>query len=160
MGRFHYKQCWTTSNITKNSIRDRYNPISKNTKTLLYSRIGFLWGISCKKSRFHAKKKLIFSNFRGARAGCTPPPPGSAPATYNWTWLNFAFKSICRSCYKWYSDYQSSWLVKIRSSHEPPFSALTLYNIGLKDHIWAITSGKGHDYIWSMNIYVQLVKIR
>jgi hypothetical protein len=37
----------------------------------------------------------------------------------------------------------------------PTFSALTLYNIGLKDHIWAITSGKGHDYtgIWSMNIY-------
>ena len=35
MGRFHYKQCWTTSNITKNSIRDRYKPISKNTKTLL-----------------------------------------------------------------------------------------------------------------------------
>jgi hypothetical protein len=32
--RFHYKQCWTTSNITKNSIRDRYKPISKNTKTL------------------------------------------------------------------------------------------------------------------------------
>ena len=34
VGRFHYKQCWTTSNITKNSIRDRYKPISKNTKTL------------------------------------------------------------------------------------------------------------------------------
>jgi hypothetical protein len=32
--RFHYKQCWKTSNITKNSIRDRYKPISKNTKTL------------------------------------------------------------------------------------------------------------------------------
>jgi hypothetical protein len=29
VGRFHYKQCWTTSNITKNSIRDRYKPISK-----------------------------------------------------------------------------------------------------------------------------------
>ena len=40
MGRFHYKQCWTASNITKNSIRDRYKPISKNTKTLnLYSII-------------------------------------------------------------------------------------------------------------------------
>ena len=39
MGRFHYKQCWTTSNITKNSIRDRYKHISKNTKTFLYSRI-------------------------------------------------------------------------------------------------------------------------
>jgi hypothetical protein len=34
VGRFHYKQCWTTSNITKHSIRDRYKPISKNTKTL------------------------------------------------------------------------------------------------------------------------------
>ena len=34
VGRFHYKQCWTTSNITKISIRDRYKPISKNTKTL------------------------------------------------------------------------------------------------------------------------------
>ena len=34
---FHYKQCWTTSNITKNSIRDRYKPISKNT-----SRGGFM----------------------------------------------------------------------------------------------------------------------
>jgi hypothetical protein len=32
--RFHYKQYWTSSNITKNSIRDRYKPISKNTKTL------------------------------------------------------------------------------------------------------------------------------
>jgi len=39
------------------------------------------------------------------------------------------------SCYKWYSDDQTSWLVKIRSSPEPTFSALTLYNIGLKDHI-------------------------
>ena len=57
------------------------------------------------------------------------------------------------SCYKWYNDDQSSWLVKVRSSPEPTFSALTLYNIDLKDHIWAITSGKGHDYIWSMNIY-------
>ena len=41
MGRFHYQQCWTTSHITKNSIRDRYKPISKNTKTLdplLYSK--------------------------------------------------------------------------------------------------------------------------
>ena len=33
-------------------------------------------GISCEKSRFYAKNH-IFSNFRGARAGC-PPPPGSA----------------------------------------------------------------------------------
>ena len=65
------------------------------------------WGISCEKSRFYAKKIIffpiaeggakifgvfrvknhyftpknhIFSNFRGARAGCPPPPPlGSAP---------------------------------------------------------------------------------
>ena len=37
VGRLHYKQCWTTSKITKNSIRDQYKPISKNTKTLLYS---------------------------------------------------------------------------------------------------------------------------
>ena len=35
-------------------------------------------GISCEKSRFYAKKSF-FSNFRGARAGCPPPPPGSAP---------------------------------------------------------------------------------
>ena len=61
-------------------------------------------GISCEKSRFYAKKsylfqlrrearkfwgyfvwkitilrqKIIFSNFRGARAGCAPPP-GTAP---------------------------------------------------------------------------------
>jgi len=39
------------------------------------------------------------------------------------------------SCYKWHSDDQASWLVKIRSSSEPIFSALTLDNIGLKDHI-------------------------
>jgi hypothetical protein len=44
VGRFHYKQCWTTSNITKNSIQDRYKPISKNTKTLLY------WLYSIKKN--------------------------------------------------------------------------------------------------------------
>ena len=33
-------------------------------------------GIPCEKSRFYTKK-LNFSNFRGARAGCAPP--GSAP---------------------------------------------------------------------------------
>jgi hypothetical protein len=33
-----------------------------------------VWGISCEKSRFYAQKKNhIFSNFRGARAGCAPP---------------------------------------------------------------------------------------
>ena len=31
-----------------------------------------VWGISCEKSRFYAKKNHIFSNFRGARAGCAP----------------------------------------------------------------------------------------
>jgi hypothetical protein len=36
------------------------------------------WGISCEKSRFYAKKNHIFSNFRGARAGCALPP-GFAP---------------------------------------------------------------------------------
>ena len=55
MGRFHYKQCCTTSNITKNSIRDRYKPISKKHKNplLVYSskkkgggpQIGHLWSL-------------------------------------------------------------------------------------------------------------------
>ena len=27
----------------------------------------------------HLKKIIFFSNFRGARAGCAPRPPGSAP---------------------------------------------------------------------------------
>ena len=31
------------------------------------------WGISCEKSRFYAN--FFVSNFRGARAGCAPPPP-------------------------------------------------------------------------------------
>ena len=35
------------------------------------------WGISCEKSRFYAKNH-IFSNFRGARAGCAPPGPTPA----------------------------------------------------------------------------------
>ena len=30
-------------------------------------------GVSCEKSRFYAN--FFFSNFRGARAGCPPPPP-------------------------------------------------------------------------------------
>ena len=35
-----------------------------------------VWGISCEKSRFYAKKSYFFSNFRGARAGCaTLDPP-------------------------------------------------------------------------------------
>ena len=39
-----------------------------------------VWGISCEKSRFYAKKTYFFPILGGARAGCTPPPPGSAPA--------------------------------------------------------------------------------
>jgi hypothetical protein len=35
-------------------------------------------GISYEKSRFYAKNH-IFSNFRGARAGCPPPPPLDPP---------------------------------------------------------------------------------
>ena len=64
------------------------------------------WGVSCEKSRFYAKKSyffpiadggakivgvfrvknhdftpksLIYSNFRGARAGCPPSPPWIRP---------------------------------------------------------------------------------
>ena len=36
------------------------------------------WGISCEKSRFYAKKS-DFSNFRGGRARCAPPPPPLDP---------------------------------------------------------------------------------
>jgi hypothetical protein len=32
------------------------------------------WDIQSEKSRFYAKKSIFFSNFRGARAGCAPPP--------------------------------------------------------------------------------------
>ena len=39
-----------------------------------------LWGISCEKSQFYAKKILFFPILGGACAGCAPPPPpGSAP---------------------------------------------------------------------------------
>ena len=41
-----------------------------------------VWGISCEKSRFYAKKSY-FSNFRGGASRVRPPPPpppGSAPA--------------------------------------------------------------------------------
>jgi hypothetical protein len=31
------------------------------------------WGISCKKSRFYAKKTYFFPILGGARAGCAPP---------------------------------------------------------------------------------------
>ena len=37
-----------------------------------------IWGISCEKSRFYAKKNHIFSNFRGGGRG-PGAPPGSAP---------------------------------------------------------------------------------
>ena len=37
------------------------------------------WSISCEKSRFYAKKNHIFTNFRGERAGCAPPPPLNPP---------------------------------------------------------------------------------
>ena len=43
------------------------------------------WGISCEKSRFYAKKNIIFLPILGgARAGCTPPE--SAPVLLL-TWL-------------------------------------------------------------------------
>ena len=45
-----------------------------------------VWGISCENHDF-TSKNLIFSNFRGARAGCAPPPPGSAPG-YNTIIIN------------------------------------------------------------------------
>ena len=38
------------------------------------------WGISCEKSRFYAKKKIIFFPILGGRA--PPPPPGSAHGIY------------------------------------------------------------------------------
>ena len=38
-----------------------------------------IWGISCEKSRFYAKK-IMFSNFR--EGAPPPPPPGSAPEIY------------------------------------------------------------------------------
>jgi hypothetical protein len=34
------------------------------------------------------KKSYLFSNFRGSRAGCAPPPPESAPEL--WVWKNYA----------------------------------------------------------------------
>jgi hypothetical protein len=72
-----------------------------------------IWGISCEKSGFYAKKIIFFTILGGACAGCAPPPPpppppGSARATrlyfqlvdydfrksrivniYNWTSLLF-----------------------------------------------------------------------
>jgi hypothetical protein len=52
VGRFHYKQCWTTSNITKNSIRDRYKPISKN-------RVGGSMVFNC--DNLHQKYTIYFT---------------------------------------------------------------------------------------------------
>ena len=38
------------------------------------------WVISCEKSRFYAKKKIIFVPILGgARVGCAPPPPWIRP---------------------------------------------------------------------------------
>ena len=47
-------------------------------KIIFYSYCGgrreICWGISCEKSRFYAKKIMIFSNFRGGGgAGCATP---------------------------------------------------------------------------------------
>jgi hypothetical protein len=36
------------------------------------SRISSLWGISCEKSRFYAKKSYFFPILERARAGCAP----------------------------------------------------------------------------------------
>ena len=63
MGSFHHKKCWTTSNITKNSIRDRYKPISKSTKTLLYFSI---WSSS---TLFTMKKNRLEEGFCVFRNG-------------------------------------------------------------------------------------------
>jgi hypothetical protein len=38
-----------------------------------------VWGISCEKSRFYAKKSYFFPILGRARAGC---PPGFAPGYY------------------------------------------------------------------------------
>jgi hypothetical protein len=77
-------------------------------------------GISCEKSRFYAKKSYfihiaeggakfvgvfrvknhdftpknhVFSNFRGARAGCAPPP-GSSPGLCFLFWLAHRTKTV------------------------------------------------------------------
>ena len=44
-------------------------------------RLENCWGISCEKSRFYAKKIIIFPILGGGRApgAPPPPPPGSAP---------------------------------------------------------------------------------
>ena len=45
-------------------------------------RRGNLWGISCEKSRFYAKKSYFFpilGGEGGGGRGRAPPPPGSAP---------------------------------------------------------------------------------
>ena len=38
------------------------------------------FGVFRVKNHDFTPKNLIFSNFRGERTGCAPPPPGSAPA--------------------------------------------------------------------------------
>ena len=48
-----------------------------------------IWGISCEKSRFHAKKSFFFSNFRGGGAPGAPPPPPLDPP------LEHVFQLIC-----------------------------------------------------------------
>ena len=62
----------------KNHDFTQKNPIVSNCG----GRRENVWGISCEKSRFYAKKPY-FSNFRGGEHRVCPPPlPGSAPAIY------------------------------------------------------------------------------
>ena len=53
-------------------FQDRGAHLKKNAPS--GGRSENFWGISCEKSRFYTPKNLIFSNFRGARAGCLDPP--------------------------------------------------------------------------------------
>ena len=46
------------------------------------AHLKFVWGISCEKSRFYAKKKHIFTNFRGGGGGGGAPGPIFLPKIF------------------------------------------------------------------------------
>ena len=59
-----------------------------------------IWGISCEKSRFYAKKKYhIFPNFRGG-ARRVRPPPSLDPSLLSTGYWNYSYNMVlsCFSC--------------------------------------------------------------
>ena len=69
--------------------------------------------ISCEKSRFYAKKSYFFPILGGARAGCAPPPPGSAPDKWLWRLIMRGIKIALIISSSWQQWSYNTWLFDI-----------------------------------------------